>query len=262
MADGVRKGIHPYTETDIGLFHPEKIVCTNGAVPVFPQSGYQRQQALVDAACGFVQYGIVDMHAQRFTDHQVAGTSFFTKHFYLQDAAFDPDFAFPDHRRSNQGGGLGSKSRLYKFGDFLWIIAARQADLLHHRIIDDIDDYFRNFQHIMPGMLRAVVPHPSGWRKDQDRRSSGEKIEEAERTQVHLAGAIDRAGKADGPRRYRSLQITLSFDRGKRFQIDGHIFFPSSNEKSLSSLTRVLFRMPSPSTSISTTSFSRSHCSV
>ena len=143
-----------------------------------------------------------------------------------------------------------------------WVVAARQAHLLHHRKVDDIDDYFGHFEDVVPGMFGRIVPDAPGGEKMSMGGVVENRLKKAERAQVHLAGAGRSCWRNRWGAAPRCLQITLSFGRADRAQIDDHFFFSSSSEKSLSSRTIVLVRMPRPSTSISMLSPSCNHCSA
>src|SRR5689334_10580459 len=103
-------------------------------------------------------------------------------------------------------------------------------------------------------MFGGIIPYPAGRGKDEDGRSGREQVEEAERAQVHLSCAVDGAGETYGTGRYSILQVVLPQYGCQRGQVEDHdnvFFFLASREKSLSSCTMVLLRMPSPSTSSS-----------
>src|ERR1700761_4032923 len=106
-------------------------------------------------------------------------------------------------------------------------------------------------------MFRRVITYAARGGEDEDGRGAPKKMEKAKRAEIHPAMAIDGTGKTDRAGGYGRLQITLSVHGGKTGQINGHagFFFKASKERSLSSRTIVLVRMPSPSTSISMTSF-------
>ena len=81
---------------------------------------------------------VVDMHPQGFTNDQVTGASRLAQRFQFQDAAFDPDFAFFHHRRSYQCSRFLREAGLDKLRDPFRVVAAGQADLLHHRVVPQV----------------------------------------------------------------------------------------------------------------------------
>ena len=44
----------------------------------------------------------------------------------------------------------------------LWVFAARQGGLLHHIVVNNIDDHFGHFQHIFRGCVWCIVTHSPG----------------------------------------------------------------------------------------------------
>src|SRR5215204_3006241 len=109
----------------------------------------------------FIYDGIVDMHYQYFTDHQVSCSAFGAEGLHFKYLTFKLNLAFFHHWWPNLCCRFLRKSCLDKFIHAFWKVTARQAYLLYHFVIDDVDHNLGNLKNIFITMFSSVISPPA-----------------------------------------------------------------------------------------------------
>src|SRR6476620_6551235 len=101
------------------------------------------------------------MNAEHFADYEIARTSPVTEWFDFYHPAFHFYFAFFNHRWPYHCGRLHGEASFGKFIYTFWKFATCKACLVHHIIIDDVDDDFGDLLYIFEGVFGGIVSYSS-----------------------------------------------------------------------------------------------------
>jgi len=71
-------------------------------------------------------------------------------------------------------------------------------------------------------MFRGVVPHPSRWRKNNNRGIGGKQVKETEGAKVYLSLLVDGGGETDRPWCHNMLEVILFLSRFEFSKIKNH----------------------------------------